>query len=148
MSEYPNKLLWDKRQKWIENKVEKFTDKSNYLISEHAVALFFEAKACYCLGAWITVVILSISIIDAHLRETEAQCDKIGTARLLEKYCKGNEDITVLRQLRNSYVHCHTDKQVLSILNEDDLERRQQKDAEIAIDILIKALFQSPDIGT
>ena len=48
-------------------------------------------------------------MIDAHLRETEAKYNKIGTAKLLNEYYGGSEDINWLRKLRNSYVHVDID---------------------------------------
>src|ERR1044072_10034499 len=101
--DFPNKATWIKRNLWIENEIEQ-SMKGSYLASDHATALFMDLQACYCIGAWLSVIILSVSVIDAHLRETEAMDNKIGTAKLLEEYYFGAEDINWLRRLRNKYV--------------------------------------------
>lgn len=43
-----------------------------YLVGDHATVLFMDSQACYCIGAWLSVIILLVSAIDAHLRETES----------------------------------------------------------------------------
>jgi hypothetical protein len=49
-------------------------------------------KRVTVIGAWLSVIILSVSMDDAHLRETEAMDKNIGTAKLLKDFYYG-EDI-------------------------------------------------------
>lgn len=141
--EYPNKHDWNSRKKWIEDEIEKNMTGGSYLVSDHATALFLDLQVCYCIGAWLSVVILSISIIDAHLRETEALDEKIGTAQLLNEYYEGS-DINWLRKLRNKYVHIDLKNPALEMnmqyLNREYLE----EDATKAVKMIISAFFQSP----
>jgi hypothetical protein len=97
--EFPIQQRWEKRNKWIEQEI------GSHMVSDHATALFMELQACYCIGAWLSDVILSVSVIDAHLRETEASDINIGTAKLFDEFYFGPEDISWLRKLRNKYVH-------------------------------------------
>lgn len=142
--EYPNREIWQKRRNWIDSELEKAEAGFSYLVSDHSTALFMDMQIAYCSGAWLSVVIMSVSVIDAHLRETEALDDKIGTAKLLTEYYEG-ENIDWLRQLRNRYVHHNLDKPILEMndwfINQEQLELNATK----AIEMTIKALFQNPE---
>lgn len=141
--EYPNREIWQERRNWLDNELEKAETGFSYLVSDHSTALFMDMQIAYCSGAWLSVVIMSVSVIDAHLRETEAMDGKIGTAKLLTDYYEG-ENIDWLRQLRNRYVHHNLDKPILEMndwfINQEQLELNATK----AIEMTIKALFQNP----
>lgn len=68
---FPDRYLWEKRNKWIEDEIENSV-KAGYAVSDHAAALFLDLRGCYCTGVWLSAIILSISILDVHLRETES----------------------------------------------------------------------------
>lgn len=144
---FPDKDLWEKRNKWIEDKIEDSAI-GGHAVSDHAAALFLDLQACYCIGAWLSVIILSISVLDAHLRETESGDNKIRTAKLLNEYYYGTEDINRLRRLRNKYVHVDLDEPILEMNTQFDKQKREEmeKEATDAIKIVIKAFFQSPFI--
>lgn len=97
----------------------------------------------FCAGAWISVVITSISVIDSHLRETEAMDVSIGTARLIKELFVG-DDINWLRQLRNKYVHHNIDNPVLGMNDWFNKQAQLEKDAKKAMIMTISALFQNP----
>lgn len=101
-----------------------------------------DMQIAFCAGAWLSVIIMSVSVIDSHLRETEVSNDKIGTLQLLNEYYEG-EDIKWLRKLRNKYVHHNLDKPILEMndwyINQEDLEKNATK----AIKMTISALFQN-----
>lgn len=107
--DYPNKEIWTKRRQWLDNELEKAETGLVYAVSDHSTALFMDMQIAFCSGAWISVVILSVSVIDSHLRETEAMDTSIGTAKLLKEYYEG-EEIDWLRHLRNKYVHHNLNK--------------------------------------
>lgn len=140
--EYPNREIWQKRRNWLNNELEKAEVGFSYPVSDHSIALFMDMQIAYCSGAWISVVIMSVSVIDAHLRETEAMDGKAGTAKLLTDYYEG-DDIDWLRQLRNKYVHHNLEKPIFKmndwLKNQDELELNATK----AIKMTIKALFQN-----
>ncbi len=142
--DFPDREIWQKRNDWIENEIEISMTGGSYLVSDHATALFADIQACYCIGAWLSVIILSISIIDAHLRETECLDENIGTAQLLNEYYNGPYDINWLRKLRNKYVHVDINSPALE-MNHQYLKRSElEEDATKAIKMIIKAFFQSP----
>ena len=141
----PEKEIWTQRMDWIAKEIEDAEIGLVYSVSDQATALFMDMQLAYCAGAWLSVIITSISVIDAHLRETEAMDETIGTARLLNEYYEG-DDINWLRQLRNRYVHLNPDKPAFEMNAWFDNQDQFQQNATKAIKMTIKALFQNPGI--
>ena len=139
----PEIETWNKRREWVEFELEEAETGLSYLVSEHSTVLFMDMQIAYCSGAWISVIVMSISVIDSHLRETEAMDSTLGTARLLSEYYEG-EDIDWLRQLRNKYVHHNLDKPIIEINNWFDNQEQLEKDASKAMKMTILSFFQSP----
>lgn len=133
---------WKEREEWIDSTMEKF-EVGSYLVSEHSTALFFDMKRAYCAGAWISVVVMAISVMDSHFRETESGDNKINTAKLLNEFY-GGDDVEWLRKLRNRYVHLNLDIPFFEMdtwfKNYDQLEA----DAKRAMLITIKSFFLNP----
>lgn len=140
-TEHPEFEQWHARWNWIEDQLLSISERGSYLVSEHAIELFSDMQLAYCAGAWISVIIVSIAIIDAQLRETEAIDNKIGTAKLLSTYYT-DENIDWLRQLRNKYVHHNIDhtEDASDWYSYDQLEEYATR----AIQMTIHAFFQSP----
>ncbi len=141
--EFPDRKIWQQRNEWIENEIEESMTGGSYLVSDHATALFLDLQACYCIGAWLSVIILSVSVLDAHFRETEALDAKINTAKLLNEFYDG-EDVNWLRKLRNKYVHVDIDNPALEMNVQFDRREILEQDAIKAIKMVIKAFFQNP----
>jgi hypothetical protein len=133
--------IWQQRRDWIDKELEKA--RLDYCDTcDHSVALFMDISLAYCAGAWLSVIIMSISVIDAHLRGTEALDDKVGTANLLSSNYQG-ENIDWLRVLRNKYVHFNPDKPVLGMNDFYDKQEEFENEAKEAMEMTIKALSQS-----
>lgn len=142
--EHPDFEIWEERKGWFENELKnKQHPMASYLLSDQGTALLVELQSCYCAGTFLAVIILSVSIIDAQLRETEAVDNKIGTAKLLEEYFTG-KDINWLRKLRNKYVHIDIDNRALTIDDQYTNRKQMESDARRAIQMVIHAFFQSP----
>lgn len=141
--ECPKPEVWNKRMAWLEEQLLTAEKGGSYLLSEHATTLFMDMELAFCAGAWISVIVMSVAVIDAHLRETEAMDNRIGTAKLLNYFYEGG-NINWLRQLRNKYVHHNLDNPLTETndwySNQDQLE----KYAIDAMQMTISALFQSP----
>jgi len=135
--------IWQQRQDWINAELEK-AEVAGLAMSDYALVLFQDMELAYCAGAWISVIIISVSIIDAHLREDVGD-DKMGTAKILSNYYEG-ENIDWLRKLRNKYVHNDINNPVLDLDSYYSKEKELEQDATVAIKMLIKALFQNPFI--
>jgi len=134
--------LWQQRRDWIDQELEA-AEVGVHDTSDHAVALFFDMAISYCAGAWISVIVMSVSVIDAHLRGVEAIDDEIGTAKLLNDYYTGS-NINWLRKLRNSYVHFDIDNPALGMNAHFEDQTKMEEEATTAMKITIKALFQNP----
>ena len=143
--DYPDKDIWLKRRQWLDDELEKAETGLMYAVSDHSTALFMDMQIAFCSGAWISIVIMSVSVIDSHLRETEAMDTSIGTAKLLKEYYEG-EEIDWLRQLRNKYVHHNLDKPLIEMNDWFDNQEQLEKDATKAMKMTISALFQNPGI--
>jgi len=135
--------IWQQRQDWINEELEK-AEVAGHAMGDYALVLFQDMELAYCAGAWISVIIMSISIIDAHLREETGE-EKMGTARLLSNYYEG-ENIDWLRNFRNKYVHCDINNPILDLDSYYTKEKDLEQDATTAIKMVIKALFQNPFI--
>jgi|SRR5690606_3229459 len=134
--------VWREREECIDKYIEEL-EIGSYLVSEHSTALFFDMRRAYCAGAWISVVVMAISVIDSHFRETESGDNKINTAKLLNEFY-GGDDIEWLRKLRNRFVHLDLTTPFLEMdtwfKNHDQLEA----DAQKAMLITIKSFFLNP----
>lgn len=140
----PKIEVWNRRREWLNKELENAETGLSYLVSDHSTALFMDMQVAFCAGAWISVIVMSISVIDSHLRETESGDNSIGTAKLLQDFYEG-EEIDWLRKLRNRYVHHNLERPFLEInawFNQTELER----DAYKAMRMTIAALFQNPGI--
>ncbi len=142
--EHPDNKVWEDRKEWFENELESAQHPlASYLVSDHATALLVDLQCCFCSGAWIAIIILSISIIDAQLRETEACDNKIGTAELLSKYFSGS-NIDWLRKLRNRYVHLNIESPLLIMDDQYYKRNKMEEDARKAVKMVLHSFFQSP----
>ena len=92
--------LWNERKNWIEKTLDDETINGGYEISEQACALMMDLELVFCAGAWISVIILSLSIIDAQLREVEAPGFHGNTEKLIKETGLTNE-LDWLRKRRN-----------------------------------------------
>jgi len=140
----PEDDLWQRRDAWLSEIHEKALV-GVHDVSDHASALMADLHIAYCAGAWIAVVVLSVSIIDAHLRENEAMDNKIGTQKLLDEYY-ADGDINWLRLLRNKYVHLNLDRPFLTMSDWYDKAEQMELEATKAVEAVIKALYQNPGI--
>lgn len=138
----PSQEAWDRRSDLISEMLREAEKWPSYLLSDHATALFMDMERAYCAGAWLSVIVMSVSVIDSHLRETEAMDNGLGTAKLLQKYY-GGSNIDWLRKLRNQYVHTDIQNPALEMNAWFDNQAILEKDATTAMQMTINALFQS-----
>jgi hypothetical protein len=142
--EHPSLSLWESRREWFENMINSSEGNGSYFVSDHATALLAELQCCYCAGAWLAVIVISISVIDAQIRETEAGGDsKINTAKLLNTYYK-NDYVDELRMTRNKIVHINCDNPFLSLDKQYGERKSFEREAQVAASLAIQAFFNSP----
>lgn len=133
--------LWHQRDEWIRNEID-IVDRGGAYTSDHSTALFFDMQRAYCAGAWISVVIMAIAVMDSYFRETESGDNNIITAKLLSDFYNG-EDIDWLPRLRNRYVHLNLEKSFLEMNVWFNNQPQLEADATKAMKMTIGALFQN-----
>lgn len=143
--EHPPSSLWKQRRDWFETLFDVETGGGGYLVGEHALGLLVDLQAAYCGGAFIACVILSCTIVDAHIRETETGEDfdgGIGAAFDLSEF---REDLDWLRKRRNHLVHFKSARPlVVSVDAHYDQRNSHEEDAKRAITLVASVLFENP----
>ena len=107
-------ILWNKRKDWIDKLINNEVGQIDHDVSEQACALFMELQSVFCAGAWATVLILSMTIIDAQLREINIP-DFRGSTEKLIRVMGLTEVIDWLRRRRNSYIHLDTENPEITV---------------------------------
>ncbi|MEH2005816.1 hypothetical protein [Nostoc sp.] len=110
----PPSEKWNIRREYFENLIFEYEEKGSYLVSEQACALIAEVQSCFCAGAWITVIILAFTVIDAQLRETEL-LDFKGNSKQLLKRLGFDARFEKLRLRRNELVHINLDSPAITV---------------------------------
>ncbi|MFQ5443462.1 MAG: hypothetical protein ACE5EK_02480 [Nitrospinales bacterium] len=143
--EHPSQTIWKKRQDWFEDLFDVDKRGGGYLIGEQATGLLIDLQAIFCAGAFISCVILACTIIDSHLRETEAGSDFDGGIKATFQLSAFNDDLDWLRKRRNQLIH-FKEKRDLPICVDDHYFRRveHEQDAKRAIVIVSNVLFENP----
>ncbi len=83
--ERPSQRVWENRRRWFEELFDIESKGGAYILGEHALGLLVDLQAVYCCGAFISAVILSCTIIDTHLRETELLRNLMEASNLFSK---------------------------------------------------------------
>lgn len=143
--EPPDESLWASRRIWFEDQISGYEDKGSYLLSEQASALIAEVQSCYCAGAWIAVIVLSFTVIDAQLLETELPGFKGNSKSMLEMLGFGSE-YQELRLLRNRIIHLDPERPAITVDQQWSDRAQLQKTAERAIDLMLSAFFSNPGV--
>lgn len=140
--QFPDRAKWDERSQWFDDLVEQRMYGS-YLVSEQATALCSEMYGMFCIGAWYSVIIISVSVIDAQLRECELM-DFKGNTYELAKQLDFTKDFDWLRKKRNRLVHLDIDDPVANLNDYYDNTMDLESEARRAIEIVFDAFFLSP----
>lgn len=141
--DHPSEELWEERQLWLETLDEETRGGGNYLVSEQACALIAEVQSIFCAGAWIAVVMLVLSVIDAQLRETEVPGFKGNTKKLLEA-ANADSEIDWLRRRRNGLVHVNPCNPAMTVDNQWFDRADLEADARKAVRLMFKTFYISP----
>ena len=141
--EHPSSEIWEQRRRWFEAVDEKAQGEGSYLVSEQACALTADVQATFCAGAWAGVIILSMAVVDAALRETEIPGFKGNTKKLLEAV-NANPRLQVMRKRRNELVHVDEEKPALTVDQQWTERDKLEREARKAIELMFEAFFLSP----
>jgi len=141
--EHPSREIWEQRRSWFEAVEEKAQGEGSYLVSEQACALTADVQAAFCAGAWAGVIILSMIVVDAALRETEIPGFKGNTKKLIEA-ANANPRLQVMRERRNALVHVDSENSALTVDQQWAEREKLEKEAKEAIELMFEAFFISP----
>ncbi|WP_366656706.1 hypothetical protein [Fodinicurvata sp. EGI_FJ10296] len=104
-SERPTQADWTARRRWFAETVTRALDDAAAQPGQQAEALLAELEDVFCVGAWLSAVILSTAVIEAHLRETAAPGNALENTRDLFHRLGLPAEFEELRLLRNRLVH-------------------------------------------
>ena len=141
----PSTLIWQERQKWFVEVIENEQGLGSYLVSEQACALSIDLQIAFCAGAWISVIILGLTIIDAHLREVEIPGFKGSTADLIREANLENE-LNWLRKRRNKLIHINIENPEITV-DEQWFKRDEfEDDARKVVKLVFQVMFLTPSV--
>lgn len=102
-----------------------------------------EVQSCYCAGAWIAVVVLAYTVIDAQLLETQAPGIEGNSAQLLRHLDFGDE-YQRLRLRRNRIVHLRCDQPAITVDQQWGSRQELEAEAQAAVKLMLVAFFDAP----
>ena len=141
--EHPSLHVWEERRLWFERVVEEMQGEGGYLVSEQASALLAEVQAVFCAGAWAAVIILSMAVVDAQLRESEMPGFEGNTAKLIDA-AGADPELHRLRRRRNALVHVDADNPALTVEHQWEARTALEQEARDAVRLMFRAFFLSP----
>lgn len=143
--EPPDQQEWEARRDWFEAQFDIEQRGGAYVLGEQASALLVDLQAVYCAGAYISVIIIGCAIIDAHLRETEANNRFEGGMQAAFSELTSVPNLHWLRKYRNSLVHFKPQAGAAITIDDQWIQRTSQEaDARRAIELVSKVLFENP----
>ncbi len=141
--EHPSHEIWEQRRSWFQSVEEKTHGKGNYLVSEQACALTSDVQSAFCAGAWVGVIILSMAVVDATLRETEVPGFNGNTKKLIE-VANANPRLQAMRERRNAFVHVDPNNPALTVDQQWEERNKLEKEAREAVELMFEAFFIGP----
>lgn len=141
--ELPSDIIWSDRRDWFENQVAEYQGNGSYLLSEQACALMMEVQVCYCAGAWIAVLVLAYTVIDAQLLETEAPGFDGNSAQLL-RHLNFSDEYQQLRLRRNRIVHLRCEQPAITVDQQWGFRKELEAEAQAAVRLMLAAFFNAP----
>lgn len=143
--EAPDRQEWEARRTWFEAQFDIEERGGAYAMGEQASALLIDLQAVFSAGAYISVIILGCAIIDAHLREVEADNRFEGGMQAAFSELTSVPDLDWLRRRRNSLVHFRAQAGAAITVDDHWLQRSaHEADARRTIELVSKVLFENP----
>jgi hypothetical protein len=137
----PSPEVWQERQQWVEELIFSYENKGgSYLLSEQACALTADVQSAFCAGAWVAVVVLAVSVVDAQLQETEVPGFKGNTKDLIDVLGL-NPKLHRLRKRRNQLVHVNIDNPAITVDQQSAERKDLEAEAREAIELMFEAFF-------
>ena len=141
-ADLPDQNTWRAREQWLQRLEESCQDPGAecYLVSAHGTFLSRDMDLAFCAGAWVAVIVLAHSAIDAIIRDTETGDYKSKPYQLFGS----DPDLQWLRKKRNLLVHV---KKTSAVIDEGELDRieeqyaRLEKDARRAVGLVFRVMY-------
>ncbi|WP_157089421.1 hypothetical protein [Oceanibaculum pacificum] len=131
----PAHRLWAERQIWFQRRMDDASAAGPIAIGEQAEALLVDLQLAFCAGAWVAVVILAQTVLDADMADREAA----GAGGIGLNDIRFGHDYIWLRNRRNALVHEEGDT-ALALRDQTATRDRLERDARRAVELLFKAL--------
>lgn len=142
--ELPSKNVWDARMQWFEELESTFVDeRASYGLSEQACALVGEVQMTFCAGAWITVQVMAMAVIEAHLREFVEP--SMNTEKLINTFGP-NLALDNLRKRRNRILHLQTEHPAITVDQQWSDRTKLEEEAKEAVKLMFEVFYS--DVGT
>lgn len=139
----PTIELWDSRRVWFEQVEKDAHGVGSHLVSEQACALTADVQACFCAGAWLGVIVLTFTIVDAALRET-AVVSFNGNSKDLIDQAGANPQLQYIRKRRNRLVHVSKDNPAVTVDQQWAKRADLEAEAREAVALMFEAFYLSP----
>lgn len=143
--ECPSIELWNQRKAWFETVMDKYEGEGSYLVSEQACALIAETQSCFCAGAWVSVIVLAFTVIDAQLRETESMDYKVNSKILLNDL-GFDERFQILREIRNRFIHIVPNSTAITVDQQWSDRDVLEQEARKAVELMCEAFYSNPSV--
>ena len=137
----PSQRLWMERQAWFQRRLDDTRGEMPAAIGEQAEALLVDLQLSFCAGAWVAVVILAQTVLDADLADRAAAQEggAGGGDGLALNDIRFGRDYVWLRNRRNDLVH-EEGRTALTIRDQTQDRTRLEAEARRAVELLFKAL--------
>ena len=132
----PSQRLWMERQAWFQRRLDDTRGEMPTAIGEQAEALLVDLQLSFCAGAWVAVVILAQTVLDADLADRELAGEETG---IVLNDIRFGRDYVWLRNRRNDLVH-DEGRTALTIRDQTGDRARLEAEARRAVELLFKAL--------
>lgn len=133
--ELPSKENWEARKLWFESLGDSFVNEyASYGLSDQACALVGEVQVAFCAGAWVTVLVMAIAVVESHIGE-------FGYSDLTDNLALQN-----LRKRRNSIVHFQEKHLGINVDQQWSSRTQLETEAKEAIKLMFEVFYS--DVGT
>lgn len=137
---HPSTEVWNQRAKWFESAAEP-SDDGAYILGEQACALSADLQCAFCAGAWIAVIVLAATVIDAHLREAEGLS---GTAKAAIDSMGGDSQLHNLRRRRNAIIHVNPELPAVTVDQQWTDRNALEREARDAVTLVFREMYSNP----
>ena len=113
-----------------------------HILSEQACALTVDVQACFCVGAWLSVIVLAAAVVDASLRHEHPGYR--GNTKDLIDAMGANEKLQSLRRRRNALVHASSENPAITIEQQWCDRDAHEAEAREAVALMFETLYMFP----